>query len=441
VLLSFAQFEREVTGERIRDKIAASKKKGMWMGGAVPIGYDSKDRSLVVNEAEAETVRTIFRLYLEHGNVRRVWEEAGRLKLKTKVKVKADGRTVGGNRFFPGHIYSILKCPIYVGRIHHKGETFAGNHAPIIDAETWEAVQAKLAGNRKDRRSYPNAKDASPLVGLLFDANGARFTPTHTTKDGKRYRYYVDQNLTKGIFPAKADRPRIPAMEIENVVRNGFADFLGNSKKLIEALGDRASAAAAARTLKQARTLEADLRAATPSSWMSLIRHVLHKITVGSEAIHLCIARSGLSEILSPAHDRKIGRADDHNDSARANDVYELVIPVCIRSPGGVLKLIVGEGIYRESRGPDQVLCKIIARAHAWMNQFTTGHDDSVQAIAKAEGITASYVSRVLRLAFLDPTIVEAILDGRQPVTLTSDQLTLRKEIPLLWEDQRQQLG
>jgi site-specific DNA recombinase len=441
VLLSFAQFEREITGERIRDKIAASKKKGMWMGGAVPIGYDSKDRSLVINEAEAETVRMIFRLYLEHGNVRRVWEEAGRLGLKTKVRTKPDGRTVGGNQFFPGHIYSILKCPIYIGRIHHKGETFAGNHAPIIDGETWEAVQAQLAGNRNDRRSYPDTKDPSPLVGLLFDANGARFTPTHTTKDGKRYRYYIDQALTKGVSPAMANRPRIPAMEIENVVRAGFADFLGNSKKLIEALGDRASAAAAARTLKKARTLEADLRAATPSSWMPLIRPALQKIAVGSEAIHLCIARSGLSEILTPAHDREMGRTDDQNDSASANGVYELTIPMCIRSRGGVLKLIVGEGIDRESRAPDPVLCKVVARAHAWMERLTSGRDNSIQAIAKTEGVTASYVSRILRLAFLNPMVVEAILDGRQPVLLTADQLTLRKRVPMIWIEQHQQLG
>jgi DNA invertase Pin-like site-specific DNA recombinase len=441
VLLSFAQFEREITGERIRDKIAASKKKGMWMGGAVPIGYDSKERSLVVNEAEAETVRTIFRLYLEYGNVRKVWEEAGRLKLKTKVRIKPNGRSVGGNRFFPGHIYSVLKCPIYAGRIHHKGETFAGNHAPVVDAKTWEAVQAQLAANRKDWRSYPNAKDPSPLVGLLFDAKGTRFTPTFTVKGGKRYRYYVDQALTKGISPATADLPRIPALEIEHIVRNGFADFLGGTTQLLDALPGRMRATATERVLKQAKILEAELRGATPSSWMPLLRPALQRIVIGDERIRLQIARSGLHEILSPADDREVPRICGHDEDDRAQHPYEYVIPVRIRTRGSVLKLVVGGDAGSSTAGPDAALCKTIARAYEWAERLISGRDDSVRAIAKAEGVTESYVTRVLRLAFLAPAIVEAILDGRHPVELTADQLTLREDVPWAWVEQRLQWG
>jgi DNA invertase Pin-like site-specific DNA recombinase len=154
VLLSFAQFEREITGERIRDKIAASKKKGIWMGGTVPVGYDVKERQLVVNETEAETVRTLFRLYLKHGTVKKVWDEAGRLGLKTKPRPKSDGRILGGKRFFPGHIYTALNCPIYVGRIPHKGESYQGTHEPIIGQEIWDAVQARMAQNRRERHAY-----------------------------------------------------------------------------------------------------------------------------------------------------------------------------------------------------------------------------------------------------------------------------------------------
>jgi DNA invertase Pin-like site-specific DNA recombinase len=153
MLLSFAQFEREVTGERIRDKIAASKRKGMWMGGFVPLGYDAKDRSLVINEPEAETVRAVFRLYLEHGNVRRVKDEADRLGLATKVRKTENGRMRGGRPLSRGYIYKLLGNPLYAGRIAHKGEVYEGLHEAIIYAETWEAVQRKLAGNAHDRRS------------------------------------------------------------------------------------------------------------------------------------------------------------------------------------------------------------------------------------------------------------------------------------------------
>ncbi|MDE2133255.1 MAG: recombinase family protein [Alphaproteobacteria bacterium] len=441
VLLSFAQFEREITGERIRDKIAASKKKGIWMGGNVPIGYEFKDRALIINDDEAETVRTIFRLYLEQGNVRKVWVEAGRLGLKTKVRPKSDGRIIGGNRFFPGHIYSVLKCPIYVGRIHHKGETFPGNHAAIIDSETWDAVQARLAGNRVDRRSYPNAKDPSPLVGLIFDSKGTRFTPTHTSKGGKRYRYYVDQALTKGITPATADIPRIPAMEIEHIVRKGFADFLANTKNLLDALGDGLNGVATERALKQARALEAELRAATPSSWMPLIRPALQQIVIEERAIRLRIVRDGLRTILSPQSDHNLAQSSDDTEEEYRQQICEHVIAARMRTRSGVIKLIIGNGAERTMTEPDLTLCKMIARAHGWIERLSAGHVHSVRALAKAEGITESYVTRVLRLGFLAPSVVDTILDGRHPVEITADQLTLREDIPTIWVDQRRQLG
>jgi DNA invertase Pin-like site-specific DNA recombinase len=165
VLLSFAQFEREVTGERIRDKIAASTKKGMWMGGYVPLGYDARDRSLVVNAAEAGTVRTLFRLYLEHGCVRRVHETAKDLGLATKLRRTEDGRMGGGRPLSRGHIYQVLGNPLYAGRIAHKGEVYDGLHEAIVDRETWDAVQEQLARNRVDRRDGRTAREPSLLAG------------------------------------------------------------------------------------------------------------------------------------------------------------------------------------------------------------------------------------------------------------------------------------
>lgn len=201
------------------------------------------------------------------------------------------------------------------------------------------------------------------------------------------------------------------------------------------------SAAATERMLKQAKILEAELRGATPSSWMPLLRPALQRIVIGEERIRLHIARSALHEILSPADDREGPRIFSHDDDERAQHPYEYVIPVRIRTRGAVLRLVVGGDAGSRTAGPDAALCKTIARAYEWAERLISGRDDSVRAIAKAEGVTESYVTRVLRLAFLAPAIAEAILDGRHPVELTADQLTLREDVPWAWGEQRLQLG
>src|SRR5271169_2688951 len=203
VLRSVAQFEREVTGHRIRYKIAASKKKGMWMGGNVPLGYDASERTLVVNPAEAETVRHIFALYRELGGVRRVKEEADRLRLRTKRSTTANGAEHGGRSFSRGHIYRLLSNPIYIGQIAHKGQLYPGQHPALIDAETWSTVHDQLAANASRHQSKSNAAEPSLLAGLLTDARGERLTPSHAVKQGRRYRYYISRAL---ITEAATDR-------------------------------------------------------------------------------------------------------------------------------------------------------------------------------------------------------------------------------------------
>ena len=210
MLLSFAQFEREVTGERIRDKIAASKRKGMWMGGVVPLGYDVFDRKLIVNETEAETVRTLFRLYRQHANVRLVKEEADRRGLRTKLRRPNNGRRNGGEPFTRGHIYKLLANPIYVGEIVHKGERHGGEHEAIIDRETWDAVQKQLKRNAVVRHINSNAKAPSLLAGMLFDEDGIRMVTSHASKAGRRYRYYVSKPAT-GKSPDADTGWRLPA--------------------------------------------------------------------------------------------------------------------------------------------------------------------------------------------------------------------------------------
>src|SRR6267142_2210766 len=211
VLLSFAQFEREVTGELIRDKIAASKKKGMWMGGNVPLGYDATDRTLVINSAEAETVRHIFALYRDLGCVRRVKEETDRLGLMTKRSTTAKGTERGGQPFWRGHLYQLLTNPIYTGQIAHKGQLYPGQHPALIDAEAWRAVRDQLAANATNHRRKADAVEPSLLAALLVDARGERFTPSHAVKKGRRYRYYVSGALITHAGTDPAQGWRLPA--------------------------------------------------------------------------------------------------------------------------------------------------------------------------------------------------------------------------------------
>ena len=280
MLLSFAQFEREVPAERIRDKIAASKKKGIWMGGNVPLGYDAVDRSLVINEAEAETVRTLFRLYLDKGNVRAVKTEADGMGLKTKVRIGPHGRKSGGKLFCRGHLYRILGNPIYVGRITHKDRTYPGSHDPIIDEEIWQATQQQLADNANGQQKQTTAKSPSLLVGVLIDSDGNRFTPSHAIKAGRRYRYYVERSLITGGRSANAKVRRIPANEIEEVVRDGIADLLDTPSRLLEALGGRLTAFEADGAIRKARNLRERLLKAPPATWVDAIRPVLHRVVL-----------------------------------------------------------------------------------------------------------------------------------------------------------------
>ena len=195
MLLSFAQFEREVTGERIRDKIAASKKKGMWMGGLPPLGYDVEDKKLVVNPAEAETVRTLFRLYLELGTVKKLAEESGRLGLVTKRRKRSGGQETGGQPFTRGHLYQLLTNPIYVGDVAHKGAAYPGQHHGVIERQIFDAVRRQLGGNAAARGAATNAMAPSLLTGLVYDETDDRLCPTHANKKGRRYRYYISKRL------------------------------------------------------------------------------------------------------------------------------------------------------------------------------------------------------------------------------------------------------
>ena len=217
VLLSFAQFEREVTSERIRDKIGASKRKGLWVGGVVPLGYQAKDRKITVVEEEAKTVRHIFRRYLELGSLNLLMADLQSTGIKTKVRPLANGRTIGGIPFTRGPLAAFLRNRFYIGEVRYRGEIFAGEQPAILDRKLFEAVQAKLDQQRINRNTA-RRKSGSLLVGRIFDERGNRMTPTYAVKKGVRYRYYISAPLVQGQPDKAAKINRVPAAEVERLI-------------------------------------------------------------------------------------------------------------------------------------------------------------------------------------------------------------------------------
>src|SRR6202045_4815574 len=290
VLLSFAQFEREVIGERIRDKIAASKKKGMWMAGVPPLGYDASERTLVINPAEAETVRRVFALYRELGCVRRVKEEADRLGFRTKSSTTTNGTERGGKPFSRGHLYTLLSNPIYTGHIAHKGELHPGQQAALIDDESWSTVRDQLAANTSGHQRRAKAAEPSLLAGLLVDARGERLTPSHAVKKVRRYRYYVSGAL---ITDAGTDREgwRLAAREIEEAVIRILADALTSPASLVERFGAAGMPSDQVRKLLSRAARMAAALGGSPGERAKLVRELVEKIIVDEKTIIIKLRR------------------------------------------------------------------------------------------------------------------------------------------------------
>ena len=431
VLLSFAQFEREVTGERIRDKIAASKKKGLWMGGLVPLGYDLKNRTLVINEPEAETVRTLFRLYLELETVRRLKEEADRRGLVTKRRPQATGAITGGESLTRGHLYQLLSNPLYAGEVRHKGATYPGQHPAIVDRETFAAVQQRLAQNATNRHSPTNAKVPSLLTGLVYDETGDLLCPTHANKKGTRYRYYISKRLMHPSDPSSGGW-RVPAKELEGVVLRGIVGLLKDDLRLSEALQMKdTSADRSHEVMKQAAALAGDLLQGSPQRQRQLLAGLLSCLVLQAAAISVEIRLASLLDLLDPQRScLELG----------ANGALNFLIPIELKRRGVESKLVMQ--VSSGSPTPrDAKLVSLLADAHRWIDDLGQGRAVSLRDLARQYNRDVGEVSRTLPIAFLAPDIVAAILHGRQAIELTPRQLLRIGTMPHRWDDQRRRLG
>jgi site-specific DNA recombinase len=427
VLLSFAQFEREVTGERIRDKIAASKRKGMWMGGLVPLGYEVRDRQLAVVESEAATVRHIFQRYCELGAVRLLKEDLDRDALRSKLRVARNGSRSGQQSFSRGALYTLLGNPIYVGEVRHKGVRYPGQHQPIVERSVWDKTQELLLLHAVRADGKPSGSMSSPLIGKLFGEKGERLTPSHAVKGNRRYRYYVSRSLLKGTARKSGQTWRVPALEIERNLAAAIAKIL-DERTAIVADVDEAGLDAHDITSIFATAAEWSARLRSEAEASAALKTLVDRAELRQDGIRLSI------RLPIRASGKPAASAATHLSLTRQ-------IPLRVRRRGIEMRLIIGGGS-GSSPGIDSAILKATARAHRWFDDLVSGRSTSMVEIGKRERVGKRYVSRMIRLAFLAPTIVERIAEGRQPPDLTAQFLsTGRGDLPLSWQAQKELLG
>jgi len=438
VLLSFAQFEREVTGERIRDKIAASRRKGMWMGGYVPLGYRVEDRKLVIEPKEAQIVREIFRLYRETGSISALKQEADRRGWRTKSRKSASGRRSGGAPFSRGHLYALLGNPVYARFVRHKGTLFPGQHEAIVDQEVWQTVRDRLAAgtvrqaDTESDKSRPSLKEnsANLLTGRIRDGEGVLLSPSHTNKKGHRYRYYVSRDLIrKGRDERDSSKTawRFPARELEDAVRHALGTFLTDQPRLLDVLNSGDSdPRKIERALEKAGKLGRQID-------RKLLEALNLDVVIKETRLALTLDRSALEQCL--------GLSTPGQSEEGQNDRLTIETGLTLKKRGVERKLVIGaEAPAQQRNKPDPALIRAVAKGRCWFDALLSGKVSSLADIAKQEKVTPRHIAWHLDLAFLSPKIITNILEGRQPVTLTLQSLK-QTRLPIRWEDQEKMLG
>jgi site-specific DNA recombinase len=386
VLLSFAQFEREVTSERIRDKISASKRKGLWVGGMVPLGYDTKGRKITVNEAEAERVRTIFSSYLKLGSINLLMAELRERGIVSKIRKLRTGDKVGGIPFTRGPLAHLLRNRFYIGEVHFKGEVLQGEQPAILDRDLFAAVQVKLS-EQATNHTAARIQSSALLTGRIFDDRGNRMSPSHTRKGNAKYRYYLSSALFNGTANCAGSVRRVPANDIEALV---------------------------------IQSVRKHLKPAQPIDDRSLVETHVARVEVQPTQliIHLSSDRKASAENSLRIAWRKV-------PAKRRREVL---------LPDGALRLNA-RPIRSETRA---TLVASIARGRRWLDELATNAIATAETIAKREGCSIRKVNMTISLAFLAPDLVKAAIDGRLPHGMGVARLA---DLPAAWSKQHQMLG
>ena len=413
VLLSFAQFEREVIGERIRDKVAASKKKGIWMGGIPPLGYEVRERRLVVNPDEAKLVQDIYLCYLKLGSVPYLVNDLKKRKIRGKSWTTQKGILRRGGYFARGGLYRLLNNPIYLGHIRHKEKIYSGLHEPIVSQELWDKVQAMMDLNRRRRSKTVSSEPAHLLSRLLFDDQGHPMYHSHTTKaGGRRYRYYVSRPILERNSSEAGSVPRVPAHAIEEIVREHVRGLLPASLRNV-------------------------WKKMPPHEQAMHLRETLKRVTIHAQEVEFILSKGAFDpQIINSKSVSFPGELFPGEEESLV-----LRIPIRLKTWRGekLIQTPQSKGSEHERR-PDKTLIKAVARAFAWRETLEKGEIESVSDLARGAVVSYHYAKRLLKLSFLAPDIVEKILQGRQPREVNLSHI-LQLNLPLCWKAQRVLLG
>ncbi len=413
VLLSFAQFEREVTAERIRDKVAASKRKGLWVGGMVPLGYELKDGKLLIVEEEAEQVRTIFRRYLELGSVNRLVVDLRERGFRTKIRKLSTGASRGGGAFTQGPLFYMLRNRFYIGEVRYKNEICPGPQPPLLDRELFDAVQTKLT-EQWSHRTVTRNKSAALLAGLLFDDAGHPMAPTHATKNGVRYRYYVSQPHLRGLAKSSsASIARVPATDIEAALVKALAAHLGdrNGSATDRDLTDRSNITA----------------------------HIV-RIDVEKNQLMVRLKPSGADAATEVDQGSEPVPTRSNGDDA---DGPILLIPWRKPPSKKSREILLPPSVPRHTVRPikperRKALLKAIARGRAWLDEIVSGSAQGPEQIAARHRCSVRHVNMTISMAFIAPGLVKAAVEGRLPRGIGVAAL---RDAPAEWSLQFERLG
>jgi site-specific DNA recombinase len=408
----------------------------MWMGGLPPLGYDIKDRKLVVNEEEARAVLHIFRRYAELRSVRVLKTELEEAGIRSKRRVLADGTHYGGQRLSRGALYLMLQNRIYRGEITHKGNAYSGEHPAIVDQELWDQVQAVLAENRVDREIGSYAKQPSLLAGLVFDETGERLTPSHAVKKGTRYRYYVSRSLIIGTTKDHSKGRRIPAGNLESLVIKRLRALLADQGAILDSIRDEhPDGTSQKRLISRSRQIAEELPTMAPDHTRAMLIAILARVDLKPDHVEIKLRRRSLVELLQQST-----RPSAQGGKSDKEDLLTLNVKARLQRVGREMRMLV-ENAHDQTLA-DPGLLRVIARAHDIHARLMQSTDLTLHAIASKEHVTPGYISRLLRLPLLAPDIVTAIVNGKNPPQLTAKKLMrLALEIPIDWIEQRKLLG
>jgi DNA invertase Pin-like site-specific DNA recombinase len=451
VLLSFAQFEREVTSERIRDKIAASKRKGLWVGGVVPLGYHAKDRKITIVESEAKIVRHIFKRYLELGSLKLLLPDLKRSGITTRVRRLADGKTIGGIPFARGALAYLLRNRFYIGEVSYKGEVLAGQQPRLLDRALFDAVQARLDQQRSNHVTARQSSEAI-LMGLIRDDAGNLMTPTHTLKNGKRYRYYISTALLQGEASRAGRISRIPAEQVERLVLDAIRTRLIDQKSRRPRVGTKApnTDQQTSSTDRGAGKLPVNTQATdtkrhedTTNSLddKHIVRSHLQRVDVHVEHLAVSMTRHATQESMPTA------ASLDYDPNGRKSAARR---PIVIRipwtkPPAKVAREIVAPAKSHQRRDARPIraetrakLVTAIAQGRRWLDELISGTVTSTQEIAERQQCSIRQVNMTISLAFLSPSLVQAAVEGRLPRGVGVANL---RDAPAEWSLQHKRLG